>query len=289
MLSETVDPPAATPTDTPEQTPEPAPTHAPEQTPVAASAETTEPTGASAETTQPDDTPPTGNSRRSAGWFGGGWRCGLAAAVIVLVAGSFFTIGWFTSTRGDHDGTPGVPEISRQANPPGQGFRQDDGRRGPGQRQERCYPQGQRPSHGGSDQQAPSTPQAPSDEQTPSTPQTPSTQQTPSDEQGYLGVRVTTVTPAIQQQRDLSRADGALVASLDQSGPASQVGIRRGDVIISFDGTPVATQEDLIDAVARKNSGDSVSLTVDRDGQTLTFQVTLAARPGSIRSGAVTG
>jgi len=91
-----------------------------------------------------------------------------------------------------------------------------------------------------------------------------------------------TVTPALQQQYGLSGANGALVASVDGAGPALQAGIQRGDVITSIDGTSVATQQDVVNLVAKKNAGDSVSVVVDRHGQSLTFQVTLAARPATI-------
>jgi membrane-associated protease RseP (regulator of RpoE activity) len=217
-------------------------------------------------TAQPAEVPPTGSSQRTAGWFSRGWRCGVAAAVIVLVAGAFFTIGWFTSTRGDHSHAACANEINQQMNLRERGFQQSEtGEQGPGQWGQQRYPKGQSQSNGQpNQQQAPSGPQA------------------PSSEQGYLGVRVATVNPALQQQYCLSGANGALVASIDGTGPAFEAGIRRGDIITSIDGTSVATQEDVITLVAEKNAGDSISVVVDRNGQSLTFQVTLAPRPTTV-------
>ncbi len=242
---------------------------------------------------------PTGNAPGTSSRFGRSLRCGLAAAAIVVVAGAFFTIGWFTSTRGDYDGPFERQQISRQMNRPTEGFRQGDARRhGHGQWQRQGYPQGQSQEQpltpGRPGQQTPtvpetpsapnipSAPQTPPGQQAPSTPQAPSAPQTPSIPQGYLGITVTTVTEVLQERYDLSRSDGVLVAFLDRRGPAFQAGIRRGDIITSIDGTPIATQQQLIDLVAKKNTGDAVSLVIDRDGRALTFEVTLAARPDAV-------
>jgi hypothetical protein len=67
-----------------------------------------------AQTAQPTEPPSTGSSQHTPGWFSRGWRYGVAAAIIVVVAGAFFTIGWFASTRGDHGhGAGPFPEGSR--------------------------------------------------------------------------------------------------------------------------------------------------------------------------------
>jgi membrane-associated protease RseP (regulator of RpoE activity) len=222
-----------------------------------------------AQTAQPAEVPPTGSSR-TAGWFSRGWRCGVAAAVIVLVAGVFFTIGWFTSTRGDHSHATCAKEISQHMDLHQRGFQQDKtGQQCPWQWQQ-GYPEGRFQPNDRPHQQAPFGPQAPSG------------QQAPYSEQAYLGVGVATINPALQQQYGLSGANGVLVASIDHTGPAFQEGIRRGDIITSIDETSVATREDVINLVAENNPGDSVSVVVDRDGQSLTFQVTLASRPANV-------
>ena len=211
-----------------------------------------------AQTVQPAEVPSATSSKRTTGWFSRGWRAGVAAAVIVVVAGAFFTIGWFTSTRGDHNGLV-AREISQRMNLRGWGSQQSPaGQQTPRQSQGQPNPGGQSPSTTQPSQQAPSTSQA------------------------YLGVGLITATPALQQQNGLSSATGALVASVDRSGPAFQAGIRQGDVITSIDGTSVATQQDVVTAVAKKNTGDTVSVTIDRYGQSQTFQVTLGSRQSTV-------
>jgi serine protease Do len=113
-------------------------------------------------------------------------------------------------------------------------------------------------------------------------PSTPSTQQSQSTQQGYLGVGVATITPELQQQYGLSRSSGVLVASVAPNGPALQAGIRQGDVIVSLNGTQVTQREEVVNLIAGMKARDSVSVAIDRNGQNLTLQVTLAARPASI-------
>ncbi len=234
-----------------------------DDTTTAAATETPAQTAEPAEV--PPEVPPTGNTQRTAGWFSRGWRSGVAAAVIVVVAGAFFTIGWFTSTREDHGDANWAKQICGQMNMRERCFQQGGmGQQDPDEWQRQCYPEGQSQSSGQPGPQAPSNPQA------------------PSSQQGYLGVGVATVTPALQQQYGLSGANGALVTNIDSTGPAFQAGIQQGDIITSIDGASVATQEDVVNLVGKKNVGDSISVVVDRNGESQTFQVTLAARPGII-------
>jgi putative serine protease PepD len=58
-------------------------------------------------------------------------------------------------------------------------------------------------------------------------------------------------------------------------GPSDQAGIRPGDVIVAFDGQPVAGPDELIVAIRSHVPGDTVSVTFDRDGREQTVQVTL--------------
>ncbi len=93
---------------------------------------------------------------------------------------------------------------------------------------------------------------------------------------------MTTVTEVLQERYDSPAQTECWLPSSIDAGPLFQAGIRRGDIITSIDGTPIATQQQLIDLVAKKNTGDAVSLVIDRDGRALTFEVTLAARPDAV-------
>lgn len=97
----------------------------------------------------------------------------------------------------------------------------------------------------------------------------------------YLGLGLETVTADLQKQDNLSRPSGALVASVDATGPAAKAGIKQGDIITSIDGAPVIQEEDVITILGQKQVGGTVSVAVDRSGKSLTFNVTLVERPAS--------
>lgn len=72
---------------------------------------------------------------------------------------------------------------------------------------------------------------------------------------------------------------GATVMEALEEGPAAAAGVMTGDVIKAVDGTEIAGVEALLKTAAQYSPGDEVQLTVDRDGETVTLTVTLAAHP----------
>ena len=81
---------------------------------------------------------------------------------------------------------------------------------------------------------------------------------------GWLGVRIQAVTDEIAESLGLDKARGALVASVNDNGPAQTGGIQPGDVILSFDGKPVDDMRHLPRLVAETPVGKSVPVTVWR-------------------------
>ena len=73
----------------------------------------------------------------------------------------------------------------------------------------------------------------------------------------------------------------------DKASPARLAGLRVGDQVTAFDGTPVSSWTQLGDAIRRAPAGSPATITVKRGGQTLTLHATLAAVSG--RSGAYLG
>ena len=71
---------------------------------------------------------------------------------------------------------------------------------------------------------------------------------------------------------------GVRFADIRPGSPAEQAGIRRGDVLVQFDGKPVLTVHDFTFALREKNAGDVVKVVVLREGRELTAQVTLGVR-----------
>ncbi len=70
-------------------------------------------------------------------------------------------------------------------------------------------------------------------------------------------------------------SDGLTVASVIADSPADSAGLQRGDVITATNGTTVSNLRELREQLKDKVAGDTVSLTIDRDGQTMDVSVTL--------------
>lgn len=74
-------------------------------------------------------------------------------------------------------------------------------------------------------------------------------------------------------------AGGVTIAYVIADSPADKAGLKRGDVIKAVDGTTIETPRDFRDQIADKQVGDTITLSIDRDGQSLDVSVTLEARP----------
>ena len=92
-------------------------------------------------------------------------------------------------------------------------------------------------------------------------------------ERGWLGVSV--------EDRD----DGVTIAALDRSGPAAKSGLRTGDVVLGANGEKINTSRGLIRAVAAVTPGNSVRITVRRQGHEMDIAVTVGRRPPEQQAG----
>jgi serine protease Do len=96
---------------------------------------------------------------------------------------------------------------------------------------------------------------------------------------GWLGVSIQKVTPDLAQSLGLDEAKGALVADVSNDGPAGDAGLRRGDVIVAYDGKAIADAAALPALVASTPVGNTVSVEVMRNGTTKTFHVKVGRAP----------
>ncbi len=92
---------------------------------------------------------------------------------------------------------------------------------------------------------------------------------------GWLGVRIQPVTDDIAEALGLGTPHGALVAGIDDKGPAAPAGLRKGDVIVTFDGHAVHDSRDLPKFVAATPVGRTVTVSILRDGKPQDLSVTL--------------
>jgi S1-C subfamily serine protease len=117
-------------------------------------------------------------------------------------------------------------------------------------------------------------------------------------EHAFLGINGGTITPALAKAVNLPVGKGVLVAEVVKGGPADKAGLLGGsteatiegarfqlggDIITEIDGEPIASMEELIDAVNGDKPGEKMELTVLRHGETKKITVTLGNRPASAK------
>ncbi|MDX6524364.1 MAG: hypothetical protein QOI17_1877 [Gaiellales bacterium] len=111
---------------------------------------------------------------------------------------------------------------------------------------------------------------------------------------GWMGVRLSTITPAIADRFGLSVRQGALIVEVTSGGPADHAGLRvggdvqpfqdgtirpGGDVIVSEDGHPVTSSDQFVRLVAEASPGQVLHLRVARGHNVRNVNVTLGVRP----------
>jgi serine protease Do len=92
---------------------------------------------------------------------------------------------------------------------------------------------------------------------------------------GWLGVRIQSVTDEIAESLNIKPARGALIAGVEDKGPAKPAGIEPGDVVVKFDGKDIKEPKDLSRAVADTAVGKEVEVVIIRKGAEETRKVTL--------------
>ena len=90
---------------------------------------------------------------------------------------------------------------------------------------------------------------------------------------GWLGVMIQKVTPDLAKSFSLADKNGALVGDVIPEGPAAKAGIKRGDVIVKFNGQEVSNMKQLPKIVAQTTPETNVNVVVVRDGKLMTLDV----------------
>jgi len=96
---------------------------------------------------------------------------------------------------------------------------------------------------------------------------------------GYLGVVIQPITPAMLKALNLDKLQGALVGDVSTKGPAKDAGVQRGDVILAINGNTVADSNELRNTISMMQPGQTVKLTINRNGSTKDIDVKLGELP----------
>ncbi|OGC90286.1 MAG: hypothetical protein A2W25_05940 [candidate division Zixibacteria bacterium RBG_16_53_22] len=94
---------------------------------------------------------------------------------------------------------------------------------------------------------------------------------------GYLGLSTEEFPPETRERLGIDR--GVWVTEVDRESPADSAGLRKGDIIVSFDTYPVKDRTSLFYMVRSRKPGDAVNLEIFRDDQKMVLRVSLSEAP----------
>lgn len=94
----------------------------------------------------------------------------------------------------------------------------------------------------------------------------------------FLGIKGQTVDPLVAQKNNLPVNQGALVVTVLPQSPAAKAGLKSADVIVSLNGQPISSLDDLLAEVQNLKVGEKTVLTVMRASQKVTLEVFLGKK-----------
>ena len=103
----------------------------------------------------------------------------------------------------------------------------------------------------------------------------------------FLGVRLLTINPQQARDSDLGIERGVQILHVTPGSPAQKAGLRgsrsmqNADIVTAIDGVEINRYGDLTAFIQAKDVGDTITITVYRNGETLELQATLGAWPES--------
>lgn len=94
---------------------------------------------------------------------------------------------------------------------------------------------------------------------------------------GRIGVLIGDITPTLKEALDLTTLDGALVSQVVENSPAEKAGLKRDDVIISFNGGAIKDASDIRNAVGLVEPGERYTITYLREGRKIKRRIEVEA------------
>jgi serine protease Do len=97
---------------------------------------------------------------------------------------------------------------------------------------------------------------------------------------GWMGVAIQEITPALAKSFKLpEQRKGVLISDVNENGPSHAAGVKRGDVVVAFNGKEVQSVSQLRNLVARTMVGKDAQVKVLREGKEQLISVKVAERP----------
>ena len=101
---------------------------------------------------------------------------------------------------------------------------------------------------------------------------------------GFLGIGIQDLNQDLAKSFGIKDAKGAIVSDVKEDGPADQGGLKQGDVIMSYQGSPVEDAVALQRAVTRTPVGTKVPVKVMRDGREKELMITIGEQPENMKT-----
>ena len=98
-------------------------------------------------------------------------------------------------------------------------------------------------------------------------------------DKAYMAITAGTMTAQMAAQYSIDVTQGVFVYSVVEGGAGDKAGLRLGDVITKLNDTTLTSRQDMSAAMKNYRAGDTVTLTVYRDGQYITTELTFDAQP----------
>lgn len=96
---------------------------------------------------------------------------------------------------------------------------------------------------------------------------------------GRLSILMQQLTPELAKSFNLKDAKGALIAQIEKDGPADKAGLRDGDIVIEYNGKPIADIRELSQAVASTKPGAKVKVKAMREGKPVNLVIVVGEMP----------
>ena len=92
---------------------------------------------------------------------------------------------------------------------------------------------------------------------------------------GWIGVMIQDVSEKTAKKAKLDSEDGAYINDVVEDSPADSAGLKKGDVVVEFHGKKILDADDLMKSVHRISRGTRTSITVIRNGEKKTMDITI--------------